>query len=186
MCVMSKVNSKFKSKWHRETVTVAETEVNVAGQQTPQTVTTEWVRGWSVKDYSSSKKKERKQADGRPDGWGSTTLGGLVLNFKDTNKIQQAEGEWRHLPLICPLCCCFHRSQILLWARWGRWSITTRKWPLALILISAGLEQISWHLSPYLSPSLKQQLPSDRANTWKNQRRHSSWMCPRSGETGLG
>ncbi len=74
-----------------------------------------------------------------------------ILNFKDTNKIQQVgRGE---LPLMCALRCCSRRSQILHWARRGRWSITRRKWPLALILISAGLEQISLHLSPYLSLS---------------------------------
>lgn len=68
-----------------------------------------------------------------------------MLNLKDTNKIQQA---WRgECPLICALRYCSHRSQSL-WLRWGRRSITWRKWTLTLILISAGLEQISLHLSP--------------------------------------
>lgn len=79
-----------------------------------------------------------------------------ILNFKDTNNIQQAGRA--ELPLMCALCCRSHRSHTLVCARWGQWSITRRKWPLALILISAGLEQISLHLSP-ISAFFKQQLP---------------------------
>lgn len=72
----------------------------------------------------------------------------MMLNgSRDTNTSHPA---WRQaLRLICALCCFSPRSQTLLRQRRGRRSITRGKWPLALILISAGLEQISLHLSPY-------------------------------------
>lgn len=35
-----------------------------------------------------------------------------ILNFKDTNNIQQAERA--ELPLMCALCCCSHRSHTLV------------------------------------------------------------------------
>lgn len=61
------------------------------------------------------------------------------------------------LPGCCCCCYCSYRGQMPLWVRWGQRSINRekigRKWPLALMLISAGLEQISWHLSPYLNNS---------------------------------
>lgn len=62
-----------------------------------------------------------------------------------------SQGGERLLSRVPPRCCSL--CQIVVWARRPEWSITRRKWLLALILISAGLEQISFHLSPYLSLS---------------------------------
>lgn len=76
---------------------------------------------------------------------------------KTQTRFVRQRGE-RFLLCALPRCCCCrcsYRSQMPLWVRWGQRSINRekigRKWPLALMLISAGLEQISRHLSPYLN-----------------------------------
>lgn len=133
-------------KWERYKVSEIWSQIRDAGPQT-YIMNTEQVTWGHTSDLQTGKKKSRVIRGEIQECMESLMLNSnWILNLKDTNKIQQ---QWRgEGPLICALRYCSQRSQSL-WPRWGWRSITRRKWTLTLILISAGLEQISLHLSPY-------------------------------------